>query len=348
MKMNKAEFEFLSLLGKFFTDYLPISVNASPNTIESYKCAFRLPFHYLRDVAEIDTGRITFEMLNFDLLTNFFNWLVTDRKNSRTTTKQRMGALSSFAEYAHNRNLEAGYIFRNSLEAISKKSFRRVRGKQRCAFTRQELEVFFSLPDSSDKIGWRDLVLLVVMYASGARAQEICDLTVKDIAHDKNGNAILTLMGKGEKQRRVKITADATELLNKYITYRKIADQPNRHVFSSQRNEQISVACIEEIFAKYEKMAKDAHPDKCCSGRYTPHVMRHTTATHLIEAGVSLAVVKNILGHASIQTTQIYVEITQQTVDQSMREWSTKWFPKDGIKQEMLPKIQNSLPEFLQ
>lgn len=347
MKRNRAEFEFLSLLGKFFTDYLPISVNASPNTIESYKCAFRLLFQYLKDEAEIDTGRITFEMLNFDLLTSFFDWLVTVRKNSRTTMKQRMGALSSFAVYAQNRNLEAGYVFRNSLERISKKSFRRVKGKQRCSFTWQELEFFFSLPDPSDKIGWRDLVLLVVMYASGARAQEICDLTMKDIAHDKNGNAILTLMGKGEKPRRVKITSDATELLNKYIAYRKIGNLPSRHVFSSQRNEQISVSCIEEIFAKYEKMAKAAYPDKFCAGRYTPHVMRHTTATHLIEAGVSLAVVKNILGHASIQTTQIYVEITQQTIDQSMREWSEKWFSKDGIKEEILPKIQDLLPDFL-
>jgi site-specific recombinase XerD len=346
--MNKAEFEFVSLLGKFFTDYLPISMNASSNTIKSYKCTFRLLFHYLSDMAEIDIGRITFEMLNFDLLTNFFDWLVTDRKNSRTTAKQRMGALSSFAEYAQNRNLEAGYIFRNSLEKIYKKSFRRVKGKQRSAFTRQELEIFFSLPDTSTKIGWRDLVLLAVMYASGARAQEICDLTMKDIAHDENGNAILTLLGKGDKLRRVKITTDATELLRRYITCRKIGNQPNRHVFSSQRNAQISVSCIEEIFEKYEKMAKAAHPSKFCAGRYTPHVMRHTTATHLVEAGVPLAVVKNILGHASIISTQIYVEISQHTVDQSMKEWNEKWFPKDGIKEEMLPKIQNSLPEFLQ
>ncbi len=348
MKMNKAESEFVSLLGKFFMEYLPISVNASPHTVISYKHAFRLLFRYLNDVGGIDTNRITFEMLNFDLLTNFFDWLITERRNSRTTAKQRMGALSSFAEYAQNRNLEAGYIFRSSLEKIYKKSFRRVKGKQRYAFTRQELGIFFSLPDPSTKIGWRDLVLLAVMYASGARAQEICNLTVKDIAHNENGNVILTLLGKGEKSRRVKITTDATELLRRYITYRKISNQPNRHVFSSQRNEQISVSCIEEIFRKYEKMAKVAHPNKFCAGRYTPHVMRHTTATHLVEAGVPLAVVKNILGHASIISTQIYVEISQQTVDQSMREWNEKWFSQDVIKEDILPKIKNSLPEFLQ
>jgi site-specific recombinase XerD len=186
------------------------------------------------------------------------------------------------------------------------------------------------------------------MYASGARAQEICDLTVKDIAHDKNGNAILTLLGKGSKPRRVKITADATALLDKYIAYRKISDRPNRHVFSSQRNEQVSVVCIEEIFEKYEKMAKRTHPDKFSAERYTPHVMRHTTATHLVEAGVPLAVVKNILGHASIQSTQVYVEISQQTVDRYVKDWNEKWFPKDRIKEELLPKVHNSLPEFLQ
>lgn len=347
MKTNEQEFEFVSLLGRFFTDYLPASMNASPNTVKSYKCAFRLLFQYLTDVAKIDGGRITFEMLDFDLLTGFFDWLVVDRKNSRITAKIRLGALSSFAEYAQYRNLEAGYVFRSSLNRIYKKSFRRVKGKQRCAFTRQELEIFLTLPDPSEKIGWRNLVLLVVMYASGARAQEICDLTIRDVSHDENGNAILTFLGKGEKSRRVKITSDATDLLDKYIAYRKIGDQLNRHVFSSQRNEQISVSCIEEVFEKYEKMAKSTHPDKFCAGRYTPHVMRHTTASHLVEAGVPLAVVKNILGHASIQSTQVYVEITQQTVDRYVKEWNEKWFPKDVFKEELLPKFQSSLPEFL-
>lgn len=175
MKTSKQEFEFVSLLGRFFTDYLPISMNASPNTVKSYKCAFRLLFQYLNDVAKIDACQITFEMLDFDLLTAFFDWLIAERNNSRTTAKIRLGALSSFAEYAQYRNLEAGYVFRNSLMRIYKKSFRRVKGKQHCAFTRQELEIFLSLPDPTERIGWRDLVLLVVMYASGARAQEICE-----------------------------------------------------------------------------------------------------------------------------------------------------------------------------
>lgn len=196
-------------------------------------------------------------------------------------------------------------------------------------------------------LGWRDLVLLCVMYSSGARAQEICDLTVKDVTHDERGNAILTLVGKGEKARRVKITSSATQLLDKYIASRKISIELNRHVFPSQRNDHLSVAAVEEIYEKYTKRAKAEHPELFCHGPYTPHVMRHTTATHLIESGVPLAIVKNILGHTSIQTTQIYLDISQQTVDRSMEKWNEKWFSKNNPDETALPQEEESIPAFL-
>ena len=347
MKRNNAEYEFMTLLGRFFTEYLPSVVNASPNTILSYKCAFRLLFKYLDEETAIMVQHVTFEMLNFDCLTGFFDWLVNNRKNSRSTARQRLGALASFAEYAQNRNLEAGCVFRSSLARISKKSFRRVKSRQRCSFTRTELEVLFSLPDTAEKIGWRDLVLLVVMYSSGARAQEICNLTMKHVSYDAGKNIILTLVGKGEKSRRVKITSEASRLLDKYIDSRKIRCQPDRYIFSSQRNECLSVPAIEEIFAKYITKAKEAHPDMFHSGPYTPHVMRHTTATHLIEAGVPLAIVKNILGHSSIQTTQIYLDISQQTIDRSMKKWNEKWFASNQLNESQLAKEKNSIPDFL-
>ena len=346
MKKNNASNDFMSLLGRFFTEYLPKSMNASINTVKSYKCAFRLLFQFLYEVRKVKQEQITFEMLDFDVLTAFFDWLIDDRKNSRTTAKQRIGALASFADYAQSRNIEAGYVFHNSLNSISKKSFRKVKGKPRCSFTRAELEVLFSLPDPTTRIGWRDLVVLAVMYSSGARAQEICDLTVKDISHSENGNAILTLVGKGEKARRVKITADTTKLLDRYITSRKIRDKPDTYVFPSQRNEKMSVSCVEEIFEKYIIKAKELHPEMFNAGKYTPHVMRHTTATHLIEAGVPLPIVKNILGHSSIQTTQVYLDISQQTIDSSIKDWNEKWFPTDEDKDTDLDKPKN-IPEFL-
>jgi len=346
MRRSSSDYEFVNLLRRYITEYMPNSMNASPNTVKSYKCAFRLLLQYIKEKKNIDAGHVAFTILDFDLITGFIDWLIKDRGSSRSTAKQRMGALASFADYAQNRNFEAAYIFKNSVARATKKSLRRVKGKQRSSFTREELEVLFPLPDTTSPLGFRDFVLLTVMYASGARAQEICDLTIENITKCEDGKIILTLVGKGQKSRRVKITGDASTMLQKYITYRKLWNKPNRHVFSTQRNEQISVSCIEEIFKKYIVMAKAAHPDKFCSGEYTPHVMRHTTATHLIEAGVSLPVVKNIMGHSSIQTTQVYLDISQQVVDKAMCDWNEKWFVKEE-KNLVIPETEKVIPDFL-
>lgn len=344
---TKTDNSFIPLLGKFFTEYLPISLNASPNTIASYKNAFRLLFQFLSDEAEMKIDQISFEAIDFEMLSRFCNWLTTTRKNSRTTVKQRLAALASFADYSGSRNFDAVCVFSSGIKRISKKAFHNVKSKPRSSFSREELSILFSLPKTYEKLGWRDLVILSVMYSSGARAQEICNLTVKDVSHDEKGNAILTLFGKGEKARRVKITADATQLLDKYIVSRRISNNLERHVFSSQRNESLSVAAIEEIFEKYTKMAREKHPELFCRGPYTPHVMRHTTATHLIEAGVPLAIVKNILGHTSIQTTQIYLDISQQTIDHSMEEWNEKWFSNKNLYETENPLEKKYYPDFL-
>lgn len=92
MRKPKPENGFTSLLGKFFMEYLPVSMNASANTIASYKCAFRLLFQYIDEQTDIKIGQITFEALDFDLLTKYFDWLMSVRKNSRSTAKQRLAA----------------------------------------------------------------------------------------------------------------------------------------------------------------------------------------------------------------------------------------------------------------
>ena len=183
MKKNDSKNEFISLLGRFFTEYLPVSVNASPNTIASYKCAFRLLFQYLNEETDIKIGHTYSngkgrlrKVVDIGPQYKLYDGQGCD-ENMRYEIVRDGSA--SFADYSESRNLEAGYIFKNSLKKIYKKTFRKVKGKQRCSFTRRELEILFSLPDTTEKLGWRDLVLLCVMYSSGARAQEICDLTVK-------------------------------------------------------------------------------------------------------------------------------------------------------------------------
>lgn len=106
----------------------------------------------------------------------------------------------------------------------------------------------------------------------------------------------------------------------------------------------MSVSCIEEIYEKYVIKAKAAHQNMFLKS-YTPHSMRHTTATHMLEAGVPLIVVKNFLGHVSVQTTQIYAEVTQDTMNKHLKEWNDKWFAESDENRETIS--ESKIPDFL-
>jgi len=333
---------FMNLLEQYFTVHLPLAKGLSPNTIASYKCAFRILFQFMYDVNGIDAGGIAFENLNYDILTEFFIWMGKERKCSASTKSQRLAAISSFADYAQNRDFEAACIFRNSVNKIL---FKKVQNTPRSVFTRQEVSILLSLPDGNRKIGYRDIVLLSVMYASGARAQEVCDLTVGNVTCDQE-KTWLIIKGKGGKTRRVGIPNACSALLTQYIQHRGIGDSPNRHIFSSQTHEHMTISCVEEIFKKYVSIAREENPTLFLENRYTPHSMRHATATHMLNAGVPLVVLKNFLGHESLQSTMIYAQISQSTVDKYIKDWNDKWFASDSGR-EIISKPANRIIDFL-
>jgi len=339
--MNKPS-KFLQLLDNFITNYMPCSVGASPNTVTSYKYAFRLLLAFMYSEKGISADKISFDKLDFDTLTEFFDWIEKDRGCSASTKNQRLSAILSFSEYAQNRDFDAASVFRRSVIKIPMK---KVRNKQRAVLSVQEVSILLRLPEDSNEIGIRDKVLLSLMYASGARAQEICDLTAGNIQFNLEG-ATLNIKGKGGKSRRIGIPDNCAKMLRKYISHRQIGSMPDKHIFSSQTHEHMSVSCIEGIFKKYVQQAKAENPTLFREDSYPPHSMRHSTASHMLEAGVSIVVIKNFLGHASLQTTQIYAELSQNTVDKHLKEWNKKWFSADSKAVKESEK-KNEIPEFL-
>ncbi len=333
---------FLELLNRFVTEYLTDAVGASPNTIKSYKAAFRLLLKYMYQEKGISADQISFEALDYQTMLDFLSWIEKSRGCSATTKNQRLSALASFSSYAQNRDFAAASIFRSSVARIPMK---KATHKNRAVFTREEVAILLRLPNDNYEIGLRDKVLLSLMYASGARAQEICDLAVKDIQFSEKGSSI-NITGKGQKKRRIGISNACASLLMGYIDHRKIASLSERHIFSSQTHEKMTVSCIEEIFKKYILIAKQKNPNLFIVSSYTPHSMRHSTASHMLEAGVPLVVIKNFLGHASLQSTQIYAEISQHTMDKHLKEWSERWFsiPSSAYHSAV---HDNEMPDFL-
>ena len=321
--MKRKALDFMNLLENFFVDYLPHSAGLSENTIRSYKYAFRLLLEYLQEKRGLFPGQVTFSCLDYENVNAFLLWLEDIRGCTASTRNQRLAALSSFASYAQNRNFEAATIYMN---AISKVTVKKLTQAPRTIFSLDEVRILLALPNTSTEIGRRDQALLSLMYASGARAQEICDLRVRDVSFQKDGTR-LTIMGKGNKTRRILISRPCAEILRKHIHSRRLDGMPDRHLFSSQMHEHMSISCIEEIFKKYIRIAKEENPTLFQEKRYTPHTMRHTCATHMLEAGVPMMAIKNFLGHASISTTERYAELTQGTVNKHIRAWNEKWFP---------------------
>lgn len=334
---------FLKLLDSFITSYLPCSIGASPNTVTSYKYAFRLLIEFMYSIKGIPADIVTFGHLDFDTLMDFFNWIEKVRGCSISTKNQRLSAILSFSEYAQNRDLSAASVFRTSVLKIPMKKGQR---KLRAVFTIQEISILLRMPDDHKETGLRDKVLLSLMYASGARAQEMCNLTAGDIEFHSQGTK-LKLKGKGGKSRRIGIPDNCGKMLQKFIVHRRIEAKPDRHVFSSQTHEQMTVSCIEGIFNKYVHLAKDENPVSFKEVSYPPHSMRHSTASHMLEAGVPIVVIKNFLGHKSLQSTQIYAELSQNTVDKHLKEWNEKWFCHNSGGLELAAPHEKKMPDFL-
>ena len=268
--MKHKKNSFLDLLEAYFNTYLPVAKGLSTATVTSYKATFRILIEFMYTVKGIPAEKIYFEILDAQMITEFLDWLESERKCSIATRNQRLSALSAFSIYAQNRDFGAAYIFRNNVLKVPKK---KAPQSLRSSFSREEVKILFKLPDANTEIGLRNKTLLCFMYASGMRSQEVCDLTVGDIQFYQD-KACINVHGKGQKIRRIGIPAAASDIVKKYIAHRGISEDKNRHIFSSQIHEKMTVSCIEEIYAKYIRIAKQENPGMF-RNNYTPHSMRH-------------------------------------------------------------------------
>ena len=178
--------------------------------------------------------------------------------------------------------------------------------------------MLLKLPDTSKAIGQRDVTMLAALYATGARAQELCDITLKDITlATPSFPTKVRLTGKGNKKSRiVTIPTSCTAIITEYLRVRRKYDLTYKstydwHLFSSQTNERMSISCVEEVVRKYVGRAKELYPKLFRQNDYTPHSFRHSIAAHMLEAGESLIAIKAFLGHASIFSTVVYAKLTR-------------------------------------
>jgi site-specific recombinase XerD len=217
-------------------------------------------------------------------------------------------------------NLAEALTFGSEVTNLPKKQVRETDNV--AYFTVDEMGVLLGAPNPITKIGKRDSVLMSVLYASGARAQELCDLTVNDVHFGEK--TTLRLVGKGSKARGVAIPDECSLLLKDYLNESCLAvgqrEAGLRHVFSSQTHEHMTVSCVEGIVKKYVAAARVLRPELFRRNSYSPHSFRHSIAVHMLESGIPLPVIKNFLGHASLESTLVYATVTPELANKYLRE----------------------------
>lgn len=310
----------LDLLSEYFMSYLPDVKGVSDNTITSYQYAFQLLFDFLYEKKGLSPEKVTFNILTNEIVLEYLTWLEIERGCSPVTRNLRRTAISSFAKYALKKNFSDTLQFYSTVTGIPKKNTPKISDIK--YFTKEEIAILLAAPDTKNAIGKRDIMLLSLLYASGARAQEICDLTLNDIYFDTETN--IRLIGKGRKGRLVTIPENCASMLKNYLGSKKMdiscVKDRKKHVFSSQTHEHMSISCVEAIVKKYVAKSKNAHPHLFKRKSYSPHSFRHSIAVHMLECGESIVVIKAFLGHSSIATTTVYASVTPELANKYLRE----------------------------
>jgi site-specific recombinase XerD len=339
MKKNS---ELLHALTDFFSGYLPTTKGLSINTIDSYQYAFQLLFEYLYLEKGVPPEKVTFQSLADGTVSNFLNWLESSRNCSARTRNQRLAAICSFSKFALRRYFSEALSFSSEVSAIPKKKV--PKNDNVVYFTKEEITLLLRTPKTSTPIGNRDAILMSVLYASGARAQEICDLTVKDVIFGEK--TTLRLFGKGAKVRVVAIPQECANLLESHLKRNglntAVGNEKCRHVFSSQTHEHMTISCVEEIVKKHVKSARSAHTGLFPHKSYSPHSFRHSIAVHMLESGVPLPVIKNFLGHSSIESTLIYATVSPELANRYLEK--NGFGSKIPIVNEFVENAQAKLP----
>jgi len=288
---------FSRLLQTFLTTYIINDCGFSKNTKSSYSTTFLLLIEFLNNKYKIKPNDITFNDITNQRITEFLNYLETERKISASTRNQRLAAIKSFYKYVQKK--EPALI--NTCSEILMIKVKKVPKITISYFTEKEIKILIDYLISSKNLKY--LCIISTLYETGARVQELIDLKSKDIKFADKASIILH--GKGNKKRVVPISKELVKLLNIYIN--KYPPLEDDILFRTKNNTFYSDDGINYIINKTISHLKDNNPD-LFKERYSAHSFRHSKATHLYNNGTPLLYIKNFLGHESVISTEIYAK----------------------------------------
>ena len=287
------------LLEAFFLERLSRQRRASPNTIASYRDTFRLLLRFAEKEVRKKPSDLLLPDLKAPMITAFLDSVETERNNSPRSRNARLAAIRAFFHYAATEAPEHSALIQRAL-AIPQKRFDR---KTVQFLTQQETDALLAAPDTSCWIGRRDHALLLLAEQTGLRVSEITRLRRADVELEGLGTHVCC-MGKGRKERATPLRKETVAVLRAWL--REQPGQPTDPLFPSQRGGFMSRDAVEKRVHHHTSKAAACCPS-LAKKRVSPHVLRHTRAVRMLEAGIDSAVIALWLGHESVETTHVYL-----------------------------------------
>lgn len=304
---------FASLLEAFFTDRLMKQRQASPNTIASYRDTFRLLLRYLQEHCNKRPSSIALSDLSVSVITGFLDYLEKQRGNKPRSRNIRLAAIRSFFHYIAFEEPGHAELIQHVLAIPRKRWHRRLVS----FLSPVETDTLIKMIDSKTKSGRRDYALLLLASQTGLRVSELIGLTYKDVVFGKGTH--IYCHGKGRKERCVPVIKSTAKVLKNWMQEQNgDSDDP---VFMNARGHSFSRDGVAYILKKYVKLAEQKCPSMRTK-RVSPHVLRHTNAVNLLQAGVDQATIALWLGHESVETTQIYLHADMKYKEKILRKFA--------------------------
>lgn len=291
--------DFAALLQRFFAERLILQQNASPRTVVAYRDTFRLLLTYAERERGKPPAKLTLGDFDAALVLDFLAHLETERHNTVRSRNARLAAVRAFAHYVALQCPPALQLAQQIL-AIPMKRFERPLLEY---LSRDEVQAVLAAPNTSTWCGRRDRVMFALLYNTGARVSEMIGIRVADVTLAATSS--VRLQGKGRKQRTVPLWKETAAEIRHWLKYADLrADQP---LVPNRSGRAMTRTNVAERLALAITAATTQCP-RLAGRRISPHSWRHTTAMHLLQAGVDITVIALWLGHESPVTTHGYVE----------------------------------------
>ena len=317
-------------INTFLNEYVPSQKSCSSHTLKSYSDALSLYIGFLASEKIVHTTNLCVGFFGRPYVEEWLNWLTDKRGCSPETCNNRLASLRVFLKYLGSRDISLLFLSQDASQIPRRRTFR----KKIDGLSKKAMKALLTIPDPYTKTGRRDLALLIVMYNTAVRVDEILSLKVKHL-HLEAEKPNITIIGKGLKIRTLYLLPRAVTHLRKYLKeFHGEAPHQESYVFYSRNTGPQGKMSQTAVNKQLKKHAVSAH--SVCNEvpvNLHAHQIRHAKASHWLEDGINIVQISFLLGHSQIQTTMAYLDITtEQEVkalatleDENDRKASKKW-----------------------